>query len=350
MAKRAQKKEILKKKARAYDYPRHAISRVIRIPNAILKENAGKDCNEEEAARFVGVGCNGPFRLEISSAIKFGLLTRPTPGIIRLTDLAKNILRPQSDGDDVKGFRQAVLQAPTIQEVYQHYRGEYLPETKFLNNALVDKFGLPPDKVSEFLGIFESSLESAKLLTNEGDRVRLLDVSDTIKTITSDARIKTLAASANVTPGDTCFVMMPFALPIGGYYEKIYAPAIKKAGLTSIRADSELFGTGKIIDQIWRGINGAKVLVAELTSRNPNVFYELGLSHALEKPVVLVSSSENDVPFDLKHIRVIYYDMTDPFWGQKLIDKLTENILSALKNPEEAVFKRALESETGDKD
>ena len=45
------------------------------------------------------------------------------------------------------------------------------------------------------------------------------------------------------------------------------------------------------------------------------------------------------MPFDLKHIRVIYYDVTDPFWGTKLLDKVAENILSAIQNPEEAVFK-----------
>ena len=95
------------------------------------------------------------------------------------------------------------------------------------------------------------------------------------------------------------------------------------------------------MDQVWNGINAAKVLVAELTSRNPNVFYELGLSHALRKPVVLVSSREDDVPFDLQHIRVIYYDVNDPFWGTKLIEKVAENILSALNNPEEAIFKVA---------
>ena len=59
---------------------------------------------------------------------------------------------------------------------------------------------------------------------------------------------------------------------------------------------------------------------------------------------ILISSNREDVPFDLKHIRVIYYDVSDPFWGQKLIDKVAENIVSALNNPEEAVFKRALES------
>jgi hypothetical protein len=92
------------------------------------------------------------------------------------------------------------------------------------------------------------------------------------------------------------------------------------------------------MDQVWSGINAAKVLVAEMTTRNPNVFYELGLAHALKKPVVLVSSNEGDVPFDLKHIRVIYYDVTDPFWGTKVLDKVAENILSAIQNPEEAVF------------
>jgi hypothetical protein len=140
--------------------------------------------------------------------------------------------------------------------------------------------------------------------------------------------------------------MMPFAGPLGSYYEKIYDPAIRKAGLTPVRADAEIFGTGKIIDQIWRGITAAKVLVTELTSRNPNVFYELGLAHALGKPVVLVSSNESDVPFDLKHIRVIYYDVNDPFWGNKLMEKVAENILSAIRNPEETLFRRVVEGNT----
>jgi len=52
-----------------------------------------------------------------------------------------------------------------------------------------------------------------------------------------------------------------------------------------------------------------------------------------------VQAFDKDVPFDLQHIRVIYYDVTDPFWGVKLLDKVAENILSAIQNPEEAVFK-----------
>jgi hypothetical protein len=101
-----------------------------------------------------------------------------------------------------------------------------------------------------------------------------------------------------------------------------------------------MFRTGKIVDQIWSGIHGAKVLVAELTGRNPNVFYELGLAHALQKPVVLVSSNEEDVPFDFQHIRFIYYNVFDPFWGEKLIAKIAENVLSALQNPGDAILRK----------
>jgi hypothetical protein len=150
--------------------------------------------------------------------------------------------------------------------------------------------------------------------------------------------LKKLERAVKVGATDSCFVMMPFAAPLGGYYESVYKPAIEKAGLQPVRADAEIFGAGKIMNQVWSGIRRAKVLVAELTSRNPNVFYELGLAHALKKPVVLVSSNEDDVPFDLQHIRVIYYDVNDPFWGQKLLSKVAENILSAIENPEEAIL------------
>ena len=62
------------------------------------------------------------------------------------------------------------------------------------------------------------------------------------------------------------------------------------------------------------------------------------MAHALRKPVVLVSSNKDDVPFDVRHVRVIYYDKDDPFWGAKLIEKVAENLLSALQKPSEAIL------------
>ncbi len=327
-------------------YPRHSLDKALRIPKAILEQNAGKECTDQESAKYVGVKYNGgPYSVELNSAIKFGLLERSEPGKVILTDIARKILKPQEKNDQLSGLREAVLKAPVISEIVSHYRGENLPDAVFFDNALTDKFKIPTDKLSEFKAIFFESLKKAELVVDHDGKNRVIDISaESPAHEKAKETFKKLEKTAKVKTGDTCFVMMPFAEPLGSYYEKVYKPAIEKAGLTPIRADNDIFGTGKIIDQVWNGINSAKVLIAELTDRNPNVFYELGLAHALQKPVVLISSNEKDVPFDLHHIRVIYYDVKDPFWGNKLIEKVAENILSAIKNPEEAIFKRHSEA------
>jgi hypothetical protein len=322
-------------------FPRHTLQKTLRIPRAILDQNAGRDCTDKEAMEFLGITLNGDRKSEIGSAIKYGILDRPSPGRLQVTELARRILRPQQVGEDLLAKREAVLQAPDISEVYHHYRGENLPDPTFFDNALVDTFRIPAEYLSQFKNIFIDVLKDAGLVEPNGDKWRVLDVSNASgqAAVAQAESFKKLERSVSVSASDTCFVIMPFAAPLGTYYELVYQPAIEHAGLTPIRADNDIFATGKIMDQVWRGLTQAKVLVAELTSRNPNVFYELGLAHALKKPVVLISSNEEDVPFDVRHIRVIYYDINDPFWGQKLMKKVSENILSALKNPEEAIFR-----------
>jgi len=323
-------------------FPKHAISKCLRIPQAILDQNAGNQCTDKEATRFAGIVYTGPLGVEIGSGIKYGLLERPAPGTIKPTDLTRRIVRPQKPTDKRDAIRQAVLNAPGISDAYKHYRGENLPDLTFLKNTARDTLHIPEDKVENFVSVFIDSLKDAELLEEVGGKQRVLDITHTADAVATTAvaeeHLKKVSKGVSVQATDTCFVMMPFAYPLGSYYASIYEPAIKKAGLTAVRADADIYGTGKIIDQIWDGIKAARVLVAELTKRNPNVLYELGLAHALRKPVVLVSANEDDVPFDVKHVRVIYYDLTDPFWGSKLIDKVAENILSALKNPGEAVL------------
>jgi hypothetical protein len=322
-------------------YPRHSIEKALRIPRAILEQGAGKDCSLKDAAGYLGLTfVGGPFNVEISSGKKYGFLEGSSKQL-KVTDRARKVLRPQSPDEELEAVRAAVFKAPTISEVYNHYRGENLPqEEQFFDNTLINKFKIPVAKLGEFKIIFKENLQKAHLLDEHEGGIRVIDFSKSGGSGEDESEhLKKLSKSVKISDTDTCFVMMPFSPPHGNYYSLIFEPAIRKAGLKPVRADNEIFGTGKIMEQIWTGINSAIVLAAELTTKNPNVFYELGLAHALKKPVVLVSSNENDVPFDLKHIRVIYYDLSDPFWGSKLIDKIAENILSAIKNPEEAIFK-----------
>lgn len=324
--------------APAPKYPRHALEKALRLPKALYEQNAGKPATRQEAVRFAGGSAvNGPWSVEISSSLKYGFL-ESSGGQLALTERARRAIAPQSEVDRLAALREAIQDAPDFSEVYNYYRGEHIPELQYYTNALVDRFKIPQDKVGEFQQLFDESLRYAELVDDSGPQPKLLDVGRVddrpMKRPTTKASPQALVAS-----GSTCFVMQPFSDTLGTYYEKIFKPAIIQAGLQPIRADADIFATGKIIDQIWRGINAATILVAELTTKNPNVFYELGLAHALRKPVVLVSSNEEDIPFDLRHIRVIVYDQTDPFWGQKLIDKVAENIKSAIDDPEEAIFR-----------
>ncbi|MGD0903715.1 MAG: hypothetical protein ABR924_12325, partial [Terracidiphilus sp.] len=89
-------------------YPRHSVEKALRIPKAIIEQNAGKACTPTEAAAFLGATtAAGPFSVEIASATKYGFLERPEAGKIQPTELARRIIRPTTPEDEVKGYREA---------------------------------------------------------------------------------------------------------------------------------------------------------------------------------------------------------------------------------------------------
>lgn len=130
---------------------------------------------------------------------------------------------------------------------------------------------------------------------------------------------------------------MPFKGYFDDYYEKIFKPGIKKAGLNPLRAD-QILGPRPIIEDIFAQTNSAFVLLADLTTLNPNVFYEVGLAHAIGKPVCLVIDRaelerKKGVPFDLQHLRVIEYDKNHANWGEVLQEAITKSLQAVLRDP-----------------
>lgn len=103
------------------------------------------------------------------------------------------------------------------------------------------------------------------------------------------------------------FVLMPFE----SSYNDIYKLGIKET-CESIdcyceRVDEQIFEE-RILDRIYNQINKADIVIADLTGKNPNVFYETGYAHALSKKVILLTQNSDDIPFDLKHHHHIIYD------------------------------------------
>ena len=112
-------------------------------------------------------------------------------------------------------------------------------------------------------------------------------------------------------PG-TCFLVMPFSPAFDAVFTSIKNVLEGDLGVPCVRTD-ELLGGGNIIEDILRGIATSELVVVDVTGRNPNVFYELGIAHMCKpkEKVILLSQERDSIPFDLRPFRHILYQPTD---------------------------------------
>lgn len=131
----------------------------------------------------------------------------------------------------------------------------------------------------------------------------------------------------NFQPDSTlCFVLMPFSDQFFLQYEEAILPALQSAGLRGVHA-GEIFGTREIMEDIWESICVSRLVIADVTGRNANVFYELGIAHTLGKPCVVLTQNQQDVPFDITARRYIHYDSGKMVALRTRLEKTIKNIL-----------------------
>lgn len=114
-------------------------------------------------------------------------------------------------------------------------------------------------------------------------------------------------------PGDVraAFVVMPYSN--FDKFEAIKDTIIDAGAKHNFRCEVSLDSRagGNVVSQIWRGIRRAEAIVADLTGNNPNVFYEVGLAHALGKQIIFLTQDVGKLPFDVLTSRCITYDKDD---------------------------------------
>lgn len=130
-------------------------------------------------------------------------------------------------------------------------------------------------------------------------------------------------------PKPFVFVLMPFSDEFDDVYKLGIKPACENVGAYAERVDEQIFQES-ILQRIYNQISKADIIVADMTDRNPNVFYETGYAHALGKKVILLTQNVDHIPFDLKHYPHIVY-------GGKIIElipQLEKRVRWAIENPE----------------
>lgn len=121
----------------------------------------------------------------------------------------------------------------------------------------------------------------------------------------------------------TCFLVMPFS---AGHSDALHA-CVKRAceahDVHLVRGDDSLLPKD-IVDHIWVSINDADFIIADITGRNPNVYYELGIAHTLAKPVLLLTGEPDDIPFDVSTRSALSYRGDgESGWAHELENKLS---------------------------
>lgn len=125
----------------------------------------------------------------------------------------------------------------------------------------------------------------------------------------------------NVEQPPVAFVLMPFSSEFDDVYQIAIKEASEAAGFAAQRLDEQIFVEG-MLDRIYAQIDAADVVIADMSGKNPNVFYEVGYAHAKGMTCILLTNSADDIPFDLKHRRHIVYGKS----LTKLRDELTRTL------------------------
>jgi hypothetical protein len=140
---------------------------------------------------------------------------------------------------------------------------------------------------------------------------------------------KFFANSTIIPKKRSCFIAMPFAREFDIVFKTIREVVEGPHLLYTLTRTDELLGGGHIIEDILRGIGESEFVIADVTDRNPNVFYELGIAHMVKDvdKVILLSQNVDFIPFDLRPFRHIVYQTSDDGLG-KLRASLEQAICS----------------------
>ena len=130
----------------------------------------------------------------------------------------------------------------------------------------------------------------------------------------------------------TCFVIQPFSSKFDKRYHEDYKPALEDAGLEPYRVDQDP-RTERLMDSIEEEIRKATICLADITTDNPNVWYELGYAFAMGRSVIMVCSKERGgkYPFDIQDRTIIEYASESRSDFDKLRDEISKRAKALVK-------------------
>lgn len=320
------------------NYPVVTLETCLIIGQKIRELNGGNPWSPKEVAKAIKVGDTNKFFYISAASRDFGITsgTRDADEIA-LTDFGRQVIYAPNPEVERRKKIEAFLKIDIFKNVLDYYKGNNLPEMKYLSNTLEDKFNLHPDYHEEFSRVFSENCKDLNITTGDP----LLDAPlDKFNTKQNSSTILVGEARKGVKGKLKAFVIMPFVeksdrRPVGFFkevLESLIIPAGIEAEFNVETANKQ--GSDVIQSTIINDLLEADLVIADLTDHNPNVLFELGLRMAADKPVALIKSKDTGRIFDVDNmLRVFEYNQN--LWRSTIdfdIPALTEHFKAAWEN------------------
>lgn len=247
----------------------------------------------------------------------------------------------------------AITRIEPFQKLYEKFVGNKLPAHAVLIDAAKDA-GIDADHAAESVDTFVVNLRFVGLLRTLSGAERIISVDMLLSDLPASPAAASPSApvparsNTNVITSEhaqfesTCF----YIAPIGEegsearkhsdlFLGSIVEPAMEPFQLKVIRADA-IDKPGVITRQIIDYIMRSRLVIADLSFHNPNVFYELALRHAVKLPIVQLIRTSDRVPFDVNQMRTIQVDTTDIYSLVPRIDSYRAEVANQVRRALEA--------------
>ncbi len=341
-------------------FPACSFTEAMELAQSVLEYGSGQAVRRISVFDHIGKSPeSGPSRQWITNANKYGLIKGGYQAEhLELTpDGAKAVDDELSKREQTKArIKLAIEDIPIFKGLFERFSGNKLPARAALVDAAKD-LDISEDFAEEAVDTFIVNIRDLGLLQTLSGAERIISVDHLLDTLpTSQQTPRTPSTQTHTHTGghlvtleqanfeNTCFYITPIG-DEGSEHRKhsdlflgsIVEPALEQFGLQVIRADA-IDKPGVITRQIIDYLLRARLVIADLSYHNPNVFYELAIRHAARLPVVQIIRAADRIPFDLNQVRTVKIDTSDIFSLVPKIDtyrsEIANQVRRALDNPD----------------
>jgi hypothetical protein len=321
------------------NYPSITLEKCLSLAQKIKEVNAGNPWSPKEVSKAVQIGDSNKFYYYSAASRDFGLTvgTRDSKEM-SLTELGRQLVYAPDPETEYKKKFEAFLKIEIFRNVLEYYKGNNLPEMKYLGNTLEDRFKLHPDFHEEFSLVFR---ENCKYLNiSQGVQVdNIVNGSRTVSPKQPNSIVVGEKRKGNSSELKA-FVIMPFTergdrRPEGFFKEvlnSLLIPAGIAAGFNIETANRQ--GSDVIHSTIVNDLLEADLVIADLTDHNPNVLFELGMRMHADLPIALIKTKDTGKIFDVDNMLRVY-EYNQNLWASTIeldVKELTETFKTTWSN------------------